>query len=276
MSEMKGPRAEQRTARTRPSKAKPRAPRQGPAAKAPAARRPPAKARFFNRELSWLDFNERVLAIAEDPHTPLLERAKFLAIFAGNLDEFYMVRVAGLKSQVEAGLTRRSADGLTPKEQLSAIAAKVLPQLERHAVLFAWELMPALAEENVRVLRWNELDDVQRKQLNELFMDELFPVLTPLAVDSGRPFPYISNLSLNLAVLVRDHSAAACTSPASRSRRRCRGSCPSAVAARSYLSRTSSPQTSTSSSPAWTSWSTTRFASRAMPISRSTTARTTS
>ena len=105
------------------------------------------------------------------------------------------------------GVTRKSADGLTPQEQLSAIAAKVLPQLERHAVLFAWELMPALAEHGVRVLRWNELDDVQRKQLNELFIDELFPVLTPLAVDSGRPFPYISNLSLNLAVLIRDHSS---------------------------------------------------------------------
>jgi polyphosphate kinase len=137
----------------------------------------------------------------------MLERAKFLAIFASNLDEFYMVRVAGLKNQVDAGLTQKSADGLTPQEQLSAIATRVLPQLERHAVLFARELMPALAEHEVRVLRWNEISEHQHNQLNELFIDELFPVLTPLAVDSGRPFPYISNLSLNLAVLVRDHTS---------------------------------------------------------------------
>jgi polyphosphate kinase len=189
------------------AKPKQRAPQRSTAKPTTSTRKPPKKARFFNRELSWLDFSARVLSIAEDPHTPLLERAKFLAIFASNLDEFYMVRVAGLKSQVEAGLTRRSADGMTAQEQLSAIAAKVLPQLERHAVLFARELMPALAEQDVRVLRWNELDDVQRKQLNDLFIDELFPVLTPLAVDSGRPFPYISNLSLNLAVLVRDHAS---------------------------------------------------------------------
>jgi polyphosphate kinase len=177
------------------------------ATQATRRRRTTPRTRFFNRELSWLDFNARVLTLAEDPHIPLLERSKFLAIFAGNLDEFYMVRVAGLKSQMHAGITRKSADGLTPQEQLSAIAEKVLPQLERHAILFAWELMPALAEQGVRVLRWNDLDNSQRTQLNELFLEELFPVLTPLAVDSGRPFPYISNLSLNLAVLIRDHAS---------------------------------------------------------------------
>ena len=131
MSETKGPRAEQRGAGTRQAKPKQGASR-GEAGKA-ARRRAAPKARYFNRELSWLDFNARVLALAEDPQTPLLERAKFLAIFASNLDEFFQVRVAGLKQQVEAGIRTRSSDGLTPQEQLSAIAAKVVPLAERHA-----------------------------------------------------------------------------------------------------------------------------------------------
>jgi polyphosphate kinase len=163
--------------------------------------------RFLNRELSWVDFNARVLALAEDRNSPLLERAKFLAIFAGNLDEFYQVRVAGLKQQAEAGIRTRSADGLTPREQLSAIAGKVLPLAERHALLFRDDVMPALGEAGVKVLTWAELDRGQREELNEMFRDRIFPVLTPLAVDSGRPFPYISNLSLNLAVMVRDAAA---------------------------------------------------------------------
>jgi polyphosphate kinase len=160
--------------------------------------------RFLNRELSWVDFNARVLALAEDRETPVLERAKFLAIFASNLDEFHMVRVAGLKRQVEAGLAARSADGLTPADQLTAIAAKVEPLAQRHASLFVDDVMPALARAGIEVKRWDELTEPQREELNEVFTDELFPVLTPLAVDSGRPFPFISNLSLNLAVLVRD------------------------------------------------------------------------
>ena len=160
--------------------------------------------RFLNRELSWLDFNERVLNLAEDVDTPLLERVKFLAIFATNLDEFYMVRVAGLKRQEAAGLRTRSADGLFPSEQLDAIARKIRPIVARHSADFCGEVMPALREVGVEVLRWKDLDDRQKKELDELFTDQIFPVLTPLALDPGHPFPYISNLSLNLAVIVRD------------------------------------------------------------------------
>jgi polyphosphate kinase len=163
--------------------------------------------RFLNRELSTIEFHARVLALAEDTSIPLLERAKFLAIFASNLDEFFQVRVAGLKQQAEAGIRTPSSDGLTPREALSAIAAKVVPLAERHARLFAEDVMPALATAGVRVLRWRELTPAQREELNEMFREKIFPVLTPLAVDSGRPFPYISNLSLNLAVLLRDPAA---------------------------------------------------------------------
>jgi polyphosphate kinase len=163
--------------------------------------------RFLNRELSQIDFNARVVALAEDESAPLLERAKFLAIFAANNDEFYQVRVAGLKQQAAAGIRTRSADGLTPQEQLSAIASKVVPLAERHARLFTEKVMPALSDEGVKVLRWRELERPHREELNKLFREKIFPVLTPLAVDAGRPFPYISNLSLNLAVLVRDPAA---------------------------------------------------------------------
>jgi polyphosphate kinase len=163
--------------------------------------------RFLNRELSQIDFNARVLALAEDESAKLLERAKFLAIYASNTDEFYQVRVAGLKQQAAAGILTRSADGLTPREQLSAIAAKMVPLAERHAAIFAESVMPALQEAGVKVLRWAQLDRPQREELNKLFREKIFPVLTPLAVDAGRPFPYISNLSLNLAVLVRDPAA---------------------------------------------------------------------
>jgi len=160
--------------------------------------------RFFNRELSWVDFNARVLALAEDPQLPLLERVKFLAIFAGNLDEFYMVRVAGLKRQVEAGLSSRSSDGMTPREQLAAIAEKFEPLVQRHDRLFLDEILPALGKEGIDILRWQDLEDAQRDEINEVFRDQVFPVLTPLAVDPGHPFPYISNLSLNLAVMINE------------------------------------------------------------------------
>ncbi len=159
---------------------------------------------LLNRELSWLDFNARVLALAEDPDTAALERAKFLAIFATNLDEFYQVRVAGLKRQVEAGVISRSADGMTAQEQLSAIAAKVTRMTQRHARLFTEDVMITLARAGIEIVRWKDITADQREELNELFTEKLFPVLTPLAVDSGRPFPFISNLSLNLAVIVRD------------------------------------------------------------------------
>ena len=156
--------------------------------------------RYINRELSWLDFNARVLALAEDTFSPLLERVKFLAIFASNLDEFFMVRVAGLKRQVAAGVITRSPDGLTPREQLEAIAASVGPLVERHARLFSEDILPALSKADVHVMRWKDLDDPQREELNELFQRQIFPVVTPLAVDPAHPFPYISNLSVNLAV----------------------------------------------------------------------------
>jgi polyphosphate kinase len=160
--------------------------------------------RYFNRELSWLDFNARVLALAEDPSQPLLERAKFLAIFASNLDEFYMVRVAGLKRRDETGLAVRSADGLSPREQLARISARTQAIQEAHARLFLDHVRPELEAEGIHILRWTDLTDDQHARLSAYFSAQVFPVLTPLAVDPAHPFPYISGLSLNLAVTVRD------------------------------------------------------------------------
>jgi polyphosphate kinase len=160
--------------------------------------------RYFNRELSWIDFNDRVLELAESTDLPLLERVKFLAIFAINLDEFYMVRVAGLKRQVDAGLSSRSSDGRTPREQLAAIAEKVRPLVARHDHLFLHEILPELGKKGIDVHRWSDLDDPQHTEIRDVFRDLIFPVLTPLAVDPGHPFPYISNLSLNLAVMIKD------------------------------------------------------------------------
>src|ERR1700712_1745812 len=160
--------------------------------------------RYLNRELSWLDFNARVLALAEDTSQPLLERAKFLAIFASNLDEFFMVRVAGLKRRDETGLAVRSADGLTPREQLARIAERSQALSDRHARVWRESVRPALSEHGIRILSWADLNDEQRAHVTGYFYDQVFPVLTPLAVDPAHPFPYISNLSLNLAVSVRD------------------------------------------------------------------------
>ncbi len=160
--------------------------------------------RYLNRELSWLDFNARVLALAEDASQPLLERAKFLAIFASNLDEFYMVRVAGLKRRHQTGLTVRSADGLAPREQLSRIAVRTRELAGRHARVFLDEIGPDLERHGIRFVSWGDLDDTERSRLSDYFSDQVFPVLTPLAVDPAHPFPYISGLSLNLAVTVRD------------------------------------------------------------------------
>jgi polyphosphate kinase len=160
--------------------------------------------RLLNRELSWLDFNERVLAVAEDPGVPLLERAKFLAIFGQNLDEFFMVRVAGLKDQVAAGLASRSPDGMAPAEQLRAIREKVADLVARRSRAFLGEVVPALDAVGIRLSDWEALDDDDREHLVRVFEEQIFPVLTPLAVDPGHPFPYISNLSLNLALIVRD------------------------------------------------------------------------
>jgi polyphosphate kinase len=160
--------------------------------------------RYLNRELSWLDFNARVLALADQAGTPLLERAKFLAIFSQNLDEFFQVRVAGLKDQVAAGLGRESDDGLSADEQLAAIRARVNELMAHQCRIFLEEVAPALADTGIRFSNWDELDDDDRDYLVDFFEQQIFPVLTPLAVDPGHPFPYISNLSLNLAVMVRD------------------------------------------------------------------------
>ncbi|HEV8573204.1 MAG TPA: RNA degradosome polyphosphate kinase [Dehalococcoidia bacterium] len=164
----------------------------------------PSHKRYLNRELSWLDFNARVLALAADTQTPLLERVKFLAIFASNLDEFYMVRVAGLKRQEAAGLTSPSADGLLPGEQIALISEKAGPLSERHAAIFAEDVMNELARSGIKILRWHNLKEKQKREFDVLFEEKIFPILTPLAVDPGHPFPYISNRSLNLAVSVRD------------------------------------------------------------------------
>ena len=160
--------------------------------------------RFLNREVSWLDFNARVLELAHDPDAPLLERAKFLSIFASNLDEFFMVRVAGLKRRQTTGLGVRSADGLGTREQLARISTRARELVQRHADCFLQDVRPALAAAGLRLALWRELTPEQQSPLHEWFRSSLFPVLTPLAVDPAHPFPYISGLSLNLAVLVRD------------------------------------------------------------------------
>jgi polyphosphate kinase len=160
--------------------------------------------RFSNRELSWLAFNERVLAPAEDDSTPLLERVKALAFFASGLDEFYMVRIAGLKRRADMGLQVASADGLSPREVLTALSSRIAELVDRHAHCFRDRVAPALDAEGIHIRRWDALDDEEQGRLAEYFATQVFPVLTPLAVDPAHPFPYISGLSLNLAVLVQD------------------------------------------------------------------------
>jgi polyphosphate kinase len=154
--------------------------------------------------MSDLQFKMRVLERAEDASLPLLERAKFLSIVATNLDEFYMVRVAGLKRQQSVGLATLSADGLTPTQQLALISSEVAVLMERHARVFVEEVMPALQRRGIRLRRWRELLPEQQTELQQVFRERIFPILTPLAVDPGHPFPYISNRSLNLAVFVQD------------------------------------------------------------------------
>jgi polyphosphate kinase len=158
---------------------------------------------YLNRELSWLEFNRRVLHEALDPRTPLLERLKFLGIFSSNLDEFFQVRVAGLKQQSAAGIVERTADGMTPEDQLSAISSIVREMVRQHRQCLS-EVLPALAEEGVTLhQRISELSRAERDHVDSYFQTNVFPVLTPLAVDPGHPFPYISNLSLSLAVALR-------------------------------------------------------------------------
>ena len=160
--------------------------------------------RFLNRELSWLDFDARVLALASNPDVPLLERAKFVAIFAQNLDEFFQVRVAGLKDQVAAGLGKLTADGLTAAQQLREIHERISLLISQAEDVFLEQLVPVLASAGIVFSSYDDLDADDRSFLETVFEERIFPVLTPLAVDPGHPFPYISDLSLNLAVVVND------------------------------------------------------------------------
>jgi polyphosphate kinase len=164
----------------------------------------PSLPAFINRELSWLEFNARVLHEALDARNPLLERLKFLAIFSTNLDEFYMVRVAGLRRQFVAGVVQASPDGMSAADQLEAIQKRVAPMLDRQRVCLHDILLPALADRGIRLLSMGELDAAEYRAMTQFFEAQVFPVLTPLAVDPGHPFPYISNLSLSLAVELRD------------------------------------------------------------------------
>ncbi|MGL5065031.1 MAG: polyphosphate kinase 1 [Microcoleus sp.] len=159
---------------------------------------------YFNREQSWLEFNNRVLHEALDPRTPLLERLKFLAIFSSNLDEYFMVRVGALKQQVEAKVRKLTSDGRTPQEQLDAINKRLLPMVTQQHAYFDQTLRPKLAANGIYILDYIDLNQEQRNYLHRYFKEQVFPVLTPLAVDPSHPFPYLSNLSLNLAVVVRD------------------------------------------------------------------------
>jgi len=172
------------------------APREAPALDSPEL--------YANREVSWLQFNERVLELAEDERTPLLERVKFLSIYASNLDEFFMVRVAGLHDQVDAGIDARGPDGLSARETLERITQRHAELCDRHSA--AWEnvVRPALANEGIRVVDIDTCSDAELESSDSLFGEQIFPVLTPLAVGPGRPFPYISNLSLSIGVFVRD------------------------------------------------------------------------
>ena len=159
---------------------------------------------YFGRELSWLDFNDRVLGLVEDPGQPLLERVKLAAIWSSNLDEFFQIRVAGVHDQIDAGLVDTGPDGLTPTQTIDAIRAGVLAQQQRLEEAVLRTLFPALAEHGIRIVGWDDISKADRKALAERFRRQIFPVLTPLAVGAGRPFPYISSLSLSLAVVVRD------------------------------------------------------------------------
>jgi polyphosphate kinase len=164
----------------------------------------PVSARYINRELSRLDFDERVLAMAGDSRLPLLERVRFLAIFSQNLDDFFQVRVAGLKEQVLAAVVVASPDGMSPLEQLRAIRTRVEGMVDRQLGIYNREIVPALADAGISLVRREGVSKKELSQLHTVFREQIFPVLTPLAVDPGHPFPYISHLSLNLAVIVRD------------------------------------------------------------------------
>jgi polyphosphate kinase len=159
---------------------------------------------FFNRELSWMDFNDRVLQLAEQKDLPLLERVKFTAIFSSNLDEFIMIRLAGMHDLIDAGIEKRGPDGRTPDETVDGVRDRLVEQTERQTRTLRDELIPQLVDHGIRICRVSDLSAEQREELSRVFHAQIYPVLTPLAVGPGRPFPYISNLSLSLAVLLRD------------------------------------------------------------------------
>ena len=159
--------------------------------------------RLIDRELSWLSFNERVLELAEDRNIPILERCRFLAIFSSNLDDFFMIRVASLKRKIEAGSLKTNSAGYSPNELMKEISEKTQKLIERQSICFHEDIVKELANNAIEIATWEALSDSERKYVNKIFKERIFPVLTPLAVDPSHPFPYISGLSLNLAVLVR-------------------------------------------------------------------------
>ena len=159
--------------------------------------------RLIDRELSWLSFNERVLELAEDQSKPLLERCRFLAIFSSNLDDFYMIRVATLKRKLEAGVVKKNTAGFTPLELMAEVSKRTQELIERQTKCFHEDLFPKLSASGIEITPWEDLDTQEKDYINKLFTNKIFPVLTPLAVDPSHPFPYISGLSLNLAVLVK-------------------------------------------------------------------------
>ena len=159
--------------------------------------------RLIDRELSWLAFNERVLELAEDTSNPLLERCRFLAIFSSNLDDFFMIRVASLKRKLESGVTKKNTAGFTPFELMAEISKKTQELIARQTKCFQTDILPKLAQNGIEITEWESLTESEKSYINKIFTNKIFPVLTPLAVDPSHPFPYISGLSLNLAVLVK-------------------------------------------------------------------------
>src|SRR5215213_7885854 len=171
---------------------------------------------LFNRELSWLEFNRRVLEEALDPGQPLLERLKFLSIFSTNLDEFFMIRVSGLKEELDEEVPQLSPDGLTPAEQLSEIRARLLPMLEAQTRCLREEILPGLESNGIRVTPYKQLGKQERQAADAYFREKVFPILTPQAVDPGHPFPYVSNLSPNLGLMVEPDAGATAPKDAKR------------------------------------------------------------
>ena len=158
---------------------------------------------FINRDLSWVEFNKRVLEEALHPELPLLEKVKFVSIFCSNLDEFYMIRISGLTEKIAANVSEPSIDGLTQIEQLKRVEKKLKPLLKTLDNFWMDEIIPSLKTNNIKLLSFDEISETEKERLTEYFKKEIYPVLTPLAFDPGRPFPYISNLSLSLAILIK-------------------------------------------------------------------------